>query len=80
MIASCSKFLAQIPMMKPKRLNAIEVSPKNAIIQNGWSMRTGTLCEACAAQLLASVDSPTFKAIAQLGRYVRRVVTDGLKG
>ena len=25
MTASCSKFLAQMPMMKPKRLKAIEV-------------------------------------------------------
>ena len=31
-----------MPMMKPNRLKAIAVSARKAIIQNGWSMRTGT--------------------------------------
>ena len=42
MIASCSKFFAQIPMMKPNRLNATEVRIRKATIQTGCSMRTGT--------------------------------------
>ena len=51
MIASCSKFFAQMPMMKPNRLKAIEVSTRKAIIQNGWSMRTGTNSVAVARMM-----------------------------
>ena len=42
MIASCSKLLAQMPMMKPNRLKATDVSTMKATIQPGWRIRTGT--------------------------------------
>ena len=51
MIASCSKFFAQMPMMKPNRLNATEVSIRKAIIQTGCSIRTGTNSVAVARMI-----------------------------
>ena len=42
MIASCSKVLAQMPMMKPNRLNATEVSRRKTIIHNGCRICNGT--------------------------------------
>ena len=42
MIAESLKFFAQIPMMKPNRLNVTEVRVRKPTIQTGCSMRTGT--------------------------------------
>src|SRR3712207_8744765 len=36
------RSLAQMPMMKPKRLKVIEVSARNEIIHSGWSIWIGT--------------------------------------
>ena len=50
-ICSCSKFLAQMPMMKPKRLKDMQVSSRKAIIQIGWSIWSGTKRPAVARMI-----------------------------
>ena len=42
MTCSRSKLSAQMPMMKPNRLNDTPVSARKVSIQIGWSIRTGT--------------------------------------
>ena len=51
MSCSFSKLVAQMPMMKPKRLNVTEVSTRNRSIQNGCAMRSGTKSAAVARMI-----------------------------
>ena len=51
MICSFSKPSAQMPMMKPSRLKLSAVSTRNATIQNGCAMRSGTKKPAVARMM-----------------------------
>ena len=51
MNCSFSNPSAQIPMMKPNRLNVTAVSTRNSSIQNGCSMCSGTNSDAVARMI-----------------------------
>ncbi|MNL57899.1 hypothetical protein D3C87_1814940 [compost metagenome] len=58
---SCSKFVAQMPMMKPNRLKLTAVSTKNRIIMNGWAMVISTKKEA-VIRMIVPIISPLVAA------------------
>ena len=52
---SFSKLSAQIPMMKPNRLNVTAVSTRNESIQKGCSMCSGTNTAAVARMMKPNI-------------------------